>query len=46
MMAIGALKREGISVSFTEITKVGVITSLVQLGFASLYLIVRFSLWM
>ena len=45
MMAIGALKREGISVSFTEITKVGVITSLVQLGFASLYLIVRFNLW-
>jgi len=46
MMAIGALKREGVSVSFTEFTKVGVITSLVQLGFASLYLIVRFNLWM
>ena len=46
MMAIGALKREGISVSFTEITKVGMITSLIQLGFASLYLIVRFNLWM
>jgi Na+/H+ antiporter NhaD/arsenite permease-like protein len=45
MMAIGALKREGISVSFTEITKVGIITSLIQLGFASLYLIVRFNLW-
>ena len=45
MMAIGALKREGISVSFTEITKVGVITSLIQLGFASFYLIVRFNLW-
>jgi Na+/H+ antiporter NhaD/arsenite permease-like protein len=45
MMAVGALKREGISVSFTEITKVGLITSLIQLGFASLYLIVRFNLW-
>jgi Na+/H+ antiporter NhaD/arsenite permease-like protein len=46
MMAIGALKREGVSMSFTEFTKVGLITSLVQLGFASLYLIVRFNLWM
>jgi Na+/H+ antiporter NhaD/arsenite permease-like protein len=45
MMGIGALKREGISLSFAEFTKVGVITSLVQLGFASLYLIVRFNLW-
>jgi Na+/H+ antiporter NhaD/arsenite permease-like protein len=45
MMGIGALKREGISLSFAEFTKVGVLTSLVQLGFASLYLIVRFNLW-
>jgi Na+/H+ antiporter NhaD/arsenite permease-like protein len=45
MMGIGALKREGISLSFAEFTKVGVVTSLVQLGFASLYLIVRFNLW-
>jgi Na+/H+ antiporter NhaD/arsenite permease-like protein len=45
MMGIGALKREGVSLSFAEFTKVGVITSLVQLGFASLYLIVRFNLW-
>jgi Na+/H+ antiporter NhaD/arsenite permease-like protein len=45
MMGIGALKREGISLSFAEFTKVGVITSLIQLGFASLYLIVRFNLW-
>jgi Na+/H+ antiporter NhaD/arsenite permease-like protein len=45
MMGIGALKREGISLSFAEFTKVGVITSLVQLGFASIYLIVRFNLW-
>jgi len=45
MMAIGALKREGVSLSFAEFTKVGVITSAIQLGFASLYLIVRFNLW-
>lgn len=45
MMGIGALKREGISLSFAEFTKVGIITSLIQLGFASLYLIVRFNLW-
>ena len=45
MMGVGALKREGISLSFGEFTKVGIITSLVQLGFASFYLIVRFNLW-
>jgi Na+/H+ antiporter NhaD/arsenite permease-like protein len=45
MMGIGALKREGISLSFAEFTKVGVLTSLIQLIFASLYLIVRFNLW-
>jgi Na+/H+ antiporter NhaD/arsenite permease-like protein len=45
MMAIGALKREGISLSFGEFVKVGLITSLIQLGFASLYLIIRFNLW-
>ncbi len=44
MMAIGALKREGISLSFSEFTRVGLITSLLQLGFASLYLILRFRL--
>jgi Na+/H+ antiporter NhaD/arsenite permease-like protein len=44
MMAIGALKREGISLSFGEFTKVGLTTSMLQLGFASLYLIVRFRL--
>ena len=46
MMGVGALKREGISLSFAEFTKVGIITSLIQLGFASFYLIVRFNLWM
>ena len=45
MMGVGALKREGISLSFGEFTKVGVITSLIQLGFASLYVVVRFNLW-
>jgi Na+/H+ antiporter NhaD/arsenite permease-like protein len=44
MMGVGALKREGISLSFGEFTKVGVITSLIQLGFASIYLILRFNL--
>lgn len=44
MMAIGALKREGISMSFSEFTKIGVITSILQLGFSSLYLIARFGL--
>jgi Na+/H+ antiporter NhaD/arsenite permease-like protein len=44
MMGVGALKREGISLSFAEFTKVGVITSLLQLGFASFYLIMRFNL--
>ncbi|MCW4014965.1 MAG: SLC13 family permease [Candidatus Bathyarchaeota archaeon] len=45
MMGVGALKREGISLSFAEFTKVGIITSLIQLGFASFYLIIRFNLW-
>jgi Na+/H+ antiporter NhaD/arsenite permease-like protein len=44
IMTIGALKREGISMSFSEFTKVGLITTMLQLGFASLYLIVRFRL--
>lgn len=46
MMGVGALKREGVTLSFAEFTKVGVITSLIQLGFSSLYLIIRFNLWM
>jgi Na+/H+ antiporter NhaD/arsenite permease-like protein len=44
MMAIGALKREGISVHFGDFTKVGLMTSMVQLGFASLYVVLRFGL--
>ena len=45
IMAVGALKREGISMSFSEFTKIGVLTSLLQLSFSSLYLIARFGLW-
>ena len=44
MMAIGTLKRENISVRFGDFTKVGVVTSLIQLGFSSFYLIFRFGL--
>jgi len=44
VMAIGALKREGVSLSFNEFTKVGLITTLIQLGFSSLYILVRFGL--
>lgn len=44
MMAIGALKREGITVHFGDFTKAGLVTSLIQLSFSSFYLIVRFGL--
>jgi Na+/H+ antiporter NhaD/arsenite permease-like protein len=44
MMAVGTLKREGLSMDFVEFTKVGVMTSLIQLGFASIYLVWRFGL--
>jgi Na+/H+ antiporter NhaD/arsenite permease-like protein len=46
IMAVGALKREGLSISFSEFAKIGIIISVIQLGFASLYLIARFNLWM
>lgn len=46
IMAIGALKREGLSMSFSEFTKIGIIISFIQLSFASFYLIARFNLWM
>jgi len=45
-MAIGALKREGLSLSFSEFAKIGIIISVIQLSFASFYLIARFNLWM
>ncbi len=44
MMAIGTLKREKISVKFGDFTKVGIITSLIQLGFSSFYVALRFGL--
>ncbi len=44
MMAIGTLKREKISVKFGEFAKIGIITSLIQLGFSSIYLTLRFGL--
>jgi Na+/H+ antiporter NhaD/arsenite permease-like protein len=46
IMAIGALKREGLSLSFREFTKIGLIVSIIQISFASIYLIARFNLWM
>ncbi len=46
VMAAGALKREGIPLSFAEFTKIGAITSLIQLAFSSIYLIFRFGLVM
>jgi Na+/H+ antiporter NhaD/arsenite permease-like protein len=44
MMAIGTLKREKISVKFGEFAKIGIITTLIQLGFSSIYLSLRFGL--
>ena len=46
IMAVGALKREGLTLSFAEFAKIGIIISVLQLGFASIYLIARFGLWM
>lgn len=44
IMAAGTLKQEGISMSFREFAKIGILTSLVQLAFSSLYLLARFGL--
>jgi Na+/H+ antiporter NhaD/arsenite permease-like protein len=44
MMAVGTLKREKISVKFGEFAKIGIITTLIQLGFSSIYLVFRFGL--
>lgn len=44
VMAIGALKREGVSIGFGDFAKVGLITTIIQLAFSSLYLIARFGL--
>ena len=45
VMAINALKREGIKIRFSEFTKIGFITTFIQLIFSTLYLIFRFNLW-
>jgi Na+/H+ antiporter NhaD/arsenite permease-like protein len=44
MMAVGTLKREKIEIHFSDFIKVGVITTLIQLSFSSIYLILRFGL--
>jgi Na+/H+ antiporter NhaD/arsenite permease-like protein len=44
MMAIGTLKKERISVHFGDFAKVGLATSMIQLSFSSVYLILRFGL--
>jgi len=44
IMALGAMKKEGISLNFGEFTKVGFITTFVQLAFATVYIIVRFGI--
>ncbi|UCF44982.1 MAG: hypothetical protein JSW44_04290 [Candidatus Bathyarchaeota archaeon] len=44
MMAIGTLKREKITVKFGDFAKIGILTSLIQLGFSSFYLALRFGL--
>jgi Na+/H+ antiporter NhaD/arsenite permease-like protein len=44
VMAIGALKREGISMHFGDFMKVGLMTTVVQLSFSTIYLILRFGL--
>jgi Na+/H+ antiporter NhaD/arsenite permease-like protein len=44
MMAIGTLKREKISIRFGEFAKIGVISTLIQLSFSSVYLVLRFGL--
>ena len=44
MMAIGTLKKEKIAINFTDFAKVGIITTLIQLSFSSLYVPLRFGL--
>lgn len=44
MMAVGTLKREKIEIHFSDFVKVGIITTLIQLSFSSIYLILRFGL--
>ncbi|RLI46739.1 hypothetical protein DRO69_02360 [Candidatus Bathyarchaeota archaeon] len=44
IMALGAMKKEGITLNFSEFTKVGFITTFIQLAFATVYIIVRFGI--
>ena len=41
-MALGALKREGFEMSLSEFVKAGLVTTFMQLGFANLYILIRF----
>ncbi|RJS90260.1 hypothetical protein CW705_06490 [Candidatus Bathyarchaeota archaeon] len=43
-LAIGALKEENINLSFVEFSKAGVLTTIIQLLFATFYLILRFGM--
>jgi len=44
IMALGAMKKEGITLNFSEFTKVGLITTFIQLAFATVYVIGRFGI--
>jgi len=44
VMALGALKREGFKISLGDFTKAGLLTTFIQLGFANLYILIRFGL--
>ncbi|RJS88141.1 hypothetical protein CW704_00580 [Candidatus Bathyarchaeota archaeon] len=44
VLAIGALKEENVNLSFMEFSKAGALTTIVQLLFASLYLILKFGM--
>jgi len=44
VLAIGALKEENVNLSFMEFSKAGALTTIVQLLFASFYLILRFGM--
>jgi Na+/H+ antiporter NhaD/arsenite permease-like protein len=44
IMALGAMKKEGIKLNFSEFTKVGFITTFIQVAFATVYIIIRFGI--
>jgi len=44
VLVLGALKEEDINLSFADFSKVGLLTTLIQLGFSTIYLILRFNL--